>query len=117
MGALCRYWIGLVASERWPGTFPTGIFLINASGSLVLGLLYGLGSVKGPLPPGLALGLGVGFLGAYTTFSTWSVDTLRLIQGGLLHQAALNIFGSVAAGLLAAWIGYLSGSMVARSLG
>lgn len=111
LGALARYGVGALVAERWPTPFPLGTFLINVSGSCLLGLLIGLGGRRAGLPSPVYLALGTGFLGAYTTFSTWSVDTLRLWQSGSPGLALANALGSMAAGLLAAWVGMTIGRL------
>ena len=58
------------------------------------------------------LALTVGFVGAFTTFSTWSYETLHLLEGGSFRLAGLNAFGSLAAGLLAVWLGVIAGRLV-----
>ena len=79
-----------------------GTLIINIFGSFVLGFLLGLGD---RVDPTWRVGLGVGLLGAFTTFSTFSVDTVRLIQDAQPGLAALNVLGSVGLGLLAAGAG------------
>lgn len=109
LGALARYGVGALVAARWPTAFPAGTFLINVSGSFLLGLLVGLDGRRGGMPSAAYLALGTGFLGAYTTFSTWSVDTLRLWQSGFPGLALANALGSLVAGLLAAWVGMVLG--------
>jgi CrcB protein len=108
-GALARYGLGRWAARRWPSPFPWGTFGINISGALLLGFLTGLSAGARPLPPLWRQALGTGFLGAYTTFSTWQVETLRLLHGRRPVTAAANIALSVGAGIGAAWAGLLLG--------
>lgn len=105
VGAPLRFVVDQVVSARSAGVFPWGTYLINATGALLLGLLAGMAShhILRPLP--LAF-LGTGFCGAYTTFSTFTYETLRLIEEGSLRAAALNVFASLGAGLLAAAAGF-----------
>lgn len=105
LGALVRHGIGTAVPARWPTPFPLATFLINVSGSLLLGLVVGLGGRAGGLPSPLYLGLATGFLGAYTTFSSLSVETLRLWQAGSPGLSLANGIGSLVVGLLAAWLG------------
>ena len=102
-GVLARY-----AIDGWlgrPRGFPLGILVVNLSGAFLAGLLYGLFSDRPAIPEWVRLGASFGFLGAYTTFSTLSLDTVRLIQEGRLGLALLNSAGSLAAGIVAAYAG------------
>lgn len=104
LGALTRYGIGIWFSERVSGGFPWGTFVINVTGAFILGLLTGLGKER--LGPVLFTAVTTGFLGAYTTFSTWTVDSVLLFERGHGLSALVNVAGSVVAGLAAAAIGY-----------
>jgi CrcB protein len=105
-GALARYYLGLAIAGRWGGSFPYATLLINLSGSFVLGLLATLAIAKPALvPPEARLLLGVGFCGAYTTFSTFGVETVTLVQQGAWGTAGLYVLLSNALGLLAAFAG------------
>lgn len=83
--------------QRWAAaqTFPLGTLLVNVSGSLLIGFVFRWGSDAGHLPPALRAGLMVGFCGAYTTFSAYSLETVRLVQDGALGRAAVYALGSV----------------------
>lgn len=110
LGALTRYALGLLATHwggRW-AEFPAMTLLINVSGSFVLGLLTALVG-RGVWPPEVRLLLGAGFLGAYTTFSTFSVDTDTLLVRGDYGKAALYLLGNVGLGVAAALVGRLVG--------
>lgn len=104
LGAVTRYVVDQVVQHRTRGEFPYGTLLINVSGSLLLGLVTGL-SLHHGLPPTATVVIGVGFAGGYTTLSTWAWESLALAETGELVQAALNIAGSFAVGLLAAAAG------------
>jgi fluoride exporter len=109
-GANARYLLGIWIAERLGAGFPYGTFVINITGSFALGLLIALIEDHG-LPPVVRLSLATGFLGAYTTFSTFTFETLRLENGnGLL--AVTNALGSVGAGLLAGSFGVVLGRML-----
>ncbi|MFW5435087.1 fluoride efflux transporter CrcB [Paenibacillus apiarius] len=102
-GAWCRFRLGAYVSKRSGSDFPWGTFVINAAGSLLLGLLYGC---KTSLPPLLYLGGAAGFCGAFTTFSTFSYEAISLMMSDKRRQALFYIMMSAATGLLAAAIGY-----------
>lgn len=110
-GGLARYELGLTFPTGH-GTFPLTTFAINVSGSFILALL--LVCVMEIWPPTTYVRplAGVGFCGAYTTFSTWMVDTDRLVALGHYATAALNIFGSLVAGLAATSLGLTCGRAV-----
>jgi len=82
---------------------------VNLSGAFVLGLLFGA-DVSSAWPPWLATGVQTGFIGAYTTYSTWGVDSLTLARAGTPRQAVVNLAGSLLAGVLLAWAGVSIGS-------
>jgi fluoride exporter len=104
IGAPARYLLDRFIARRGRGAFPWGTFAINVSGSFVLGLLVGLGAHHGLSKTTIAV-LGTGFCGAYTTFSTFSVETIRLVEDGSVLEATMNATMSIAAGLLAAAAG------------
>jgi CrcB protein len=103
-GALARYLLDQVVSRRWESGLPWGTWVINVSGSFVLGLLTGLAAHHG-LPAHVLAVLGTGICGGYTTFSTFSTETVRLGEDGSVLAATGNVVGSIAAGLLAAAAG------------
>lgn len=111
LGANARYWLGGWAQARWGTGFPWGTLLVNVSGSFLLGLVMAALSERLALPktPALRLVVAVGFIGAYTTFSTYEYETLALLGTHGWARAAANAFGSLAAGfaavILGAWIG------------
>lgn len=104
IGAPTRYLVDELVTHRVPRMFPWGTFLINVTGSLILGVVTGLALYHGlgPLPK---TAIGVGFCGAYTTFSTFSYETVRLVETGSLRSAFANALGSVVVGLAAAALG------------
>lgn len=104
LGALARYAIS-DAIHITPGSFPWATFWINVAGSLALGLLLLLLVERAPRQHTLRLFLTTGFLGAFTTFSTFAVDADVLAKDGHAGTAVVYVIASVAAGLAAAWVG------------
>jgi CrcB protein len=99
-GAVARFLLDGAVSRRTGGAFPWGTLSVNLAGAFVLGVLTGA-AVHGD-----ALELaGTGLLGAFTTFSTWMLESHRLGEDGQLRRGAGNLLLSLAAGLLAAWLG------------
>jgi CrcB protein len=104
LGALARYYIaGAIQSAAT--VFPWGIFVVNISGGLLMGLIVEASALKLNLPPNLRAFLTVGILGGYTTFSTFSLDSALLLQKGAYAQAALYVIGSVVLSVLALFAG------------
>ncbi|MBD7967433.1 fluoride efflux transporter CrcB [Paenibacillus gallinarum] len=107
-GAIMRYTLGRYIMKRAggqsPHPFPLGTWVINISGSFLLGLLFGLSKAELLTSLWWAL-LGVGFCGAYTTFSTFGYETMQLITANKLRKACLYVISSVTLGLIAAWFG------------
>ena len=105
IGAPLRYVTDKAVQSRHDGVFPWGTLLINISGSFILGAL-GAAAVHHHLSPDLTLLLGTGLCGGLTTFSTFSFETVRLLEDGSLAEAGINVVGSLSAGLAAAALGY-----------
>ena len=108
LGANARYLLGGWIAARVSPAFPYGTFIINVSGSFILGLI--MGALEGHvLSPALRLSAAIGFVGAYTTFSTWTYETIQLVENGSLLLAAANVFGSLAVGIGAVIAGLAAG--------
>jgi CrcB protein len=105
LGALGRFGLQQWVHSLYVGRFPLAIFLTNTIGSLCLGLLYVLITERGMLPEAWRPFLMVGLLGAFTTFSTFSFDSLRLIEQGYWLMALSNIFANILFGLVGVYIG------------
>jgi CrcB protein len=108
VGAPLRYLTDRAIQSRHDSVFPWGTLTVNVAGSLLLGFLVGL-----PAGQEAAALVGTGFCGALTTYSTFSYETLRLVQGGARFYAAVNIVASVVAGLGAAYSGLLIAQAIA----
>ena len=103
-GALARFGLDGAVRRRWPTTFPWATLVVNVTGSLLLGVVVGLVLFSGE-PDALRTVVGTGFCGGYTTFSTTSVETVRLLQDGRRRQAAGNAVGSLLLTVLAGGAG------------
>lgn len=105
IGAVARYWLGGLINSRLPMQFPLGTFVINVTGSFIIGFFLTLVSQRITIHPNWRLLIAVGFVGAYTTFSTFEFETLKLIEEGSIMSAALNVILSFALGFIAVWLG------------
>lgn len=112
-GAIARYGLEGFVSSKTGGSFPWGTFVVNISGSLVLGFLFAV-LIEGRVVvvPWLRTAMTVGFVGAYMTFSTLTFETFRLVEEGSLGLAGANAFGSLAIGLVAVYVGVVLGRWV-----
>lgn len=108
-GAIARQEGFSAIQDRVRTTFPVGILVVNLSGAFVLGLLFGYGASR-HWPSWLAIGVQTGVIGAYTTYSTWALDSLTLAREGSPPRAILNLAGSLVAGVLLVWAGVSLGS-------
>ena len=105
VGAVSRYHAEGVISRVTHGAFPWGTLVVNLSGCFAVGLVFTLLTERFLPHPDLRVALTIGFLGAYTTFSTFAFESLRLGQDGAPGLAVLNIAASVGGGIVAAWLG------------
>lgn len=111
-GAICRYVATTLLSARFGSFFPLGTFFVNACGSFLMGFLTSMllrFAVHDAdfLPETWRLLLAVGFLGGFTTFSSFSMDTLLLINGSHAMLALVNVLVNVFVGLVLAWLGFV----------
>ena len=105
LGAVARYGVGLWIGQRWGKIFPLGTFFVNVSGSFLIGFLMVLFTERFMLNPQWRMFFVIGFLGAYTTFSTFEYETAALLRDSEWLVAALNVFLSVVAGFAALKLG------------
>lgn len=107
IGTVARFWLSGTISERWGETFPTGTLVVNITGSFLIGFLASLTGPQGSwlAPSELRAFLMIGICGGYTTFSSFSLQTLDLMRDREWLYAGLNILGSVALCLVATWFG------------
>jgi CrcB protein len=109
LGANVRYLLGGWLSDRFGTGFPMGTLVINVTGSFVIGLFLTLIGERFVVADWWRPLVAIGFLGSYTTFSTFSFETLALAQSGAWGLAALNIGGSVAGSLVGVYLGTVLG--------
>jgi fluoride exporter len=105
IGAPARYLTDRMVQARHDSVFPWGTFAVNMAGSLILGFLLGAERHLG-LPSVVFALLGTGFCGGLTTFATFGYETVRLLEDGAVGEAGVNVIGSLAVGVLAAWLGF-----------
>ena len=110
IGAVLRYGVDHRVQRRSGSSFPFGILVVNVSGSLVLGVLVGSAAHHGVSGDWLTVA-GTGLIGAYTTFSTFTFDTVRLGENGRWGSSALNVAVSIGVGIGAAAAGLALGSL------
>ncbi len=104
-GAVGRYAVDDTISRLIGSAFPMGTLIVNLSGSFLLGLLFALVSERSALPADIRAPVMIGFIGAYTTFSTWMLESVRLAETGAWGLAGLNLGGSMLLGLVAVLAG------------
>ena len=112
MGTLVRYWLSGWADERWGASFPAGTLIVNLLGCLAVGFLFQATEEKYLIDPVLRSAILVGFLGGFTTFSSFGIQTFNLLREGEIFLAGVNVAVSNVAGLILVWTGYT----VSRSL-
>jgi CrcB protein len=110
-GSIARYAVGGLVS-RVDETFPWGTFVVNISGSFVLGFFVAVVAHRVVVHPDVRIAVAVGFLGAYTTFSTLALETFEFAETNAWSWAGLNVGLSIVAGLLAVWLGMVAGRSV-----
>lgn len=109
IGGVLRFVLGSLVYSVTGRNFPYGTLVINLSGSFIMGFLFVLITQRYTnLAPYLIAFMLVGILGGYTTFSSFSIETLRLFQDGKIAYAFTNVLVSTIGGILLAWVGYVS---------
>jgi fluoride exporter len=108
LGSVSRYWVDGLISEHFGREFPWGTVLINITGSFLIGLFFGVTGFEGRwlAHPNTRAFLMIGICGGYTTFSSFSLQTLTLAQNGQWLRAGMNVVLSVILCLIAVWLGY-----------
>lgn len=111
-GTLARYGVSLLM-QRWLGSgFAWGTLAVNLLGCFLIGLIMHVGLSSTMISRELRVALTIGFMGAFTTFSTFGYETLRFIQDGSLRLALLNVAANLVGGLLLVWLGTVAGRAI-----
>lgn len=115
LGSVARFWVSGMIASRFGLGFPLGTLLVNISGCFAIGLFAGLLDAEGRLThPDFRQFFMIGVCGGYTTFSSFSLQTLDLVRAGEPLWAALNVLGSVAGCLAAVWAGHIVALLLNR---
>lgn len=109
VGALLRYNLGMVVDFWWLGLFPLGTFLANLIGCFALGCFTARFSRVKTIHPYVITAVGTGLIGSFTTFSTFSVETVNLVRESHIFIAFIYVFLSLIGGLFLSWLGYKVG--------
>ncbi|MGY8813309.1 MAG: fluoride efflux transporter CrcB [Gammaproteobacteria bacterium] len=112
LGALLRYWMSTQMHNIFGRDFPYGTLSVNVIGSVAIGMLYVVSVERFTANVELRAGLMIGLLGAFTTFSSFSLETLTLIQSGQQFKAVLNVILSVTLCLIGCWVGMAMGKQI-----
>jgi CrcB protein len=112
VGSVLRYAVSTGVYSMLGRNFPYGTLAVNVIGSFLMGLLFVLMVERLDMSAVWRMAILVGFLGAFTTFSTFSIETVNLLQGGDFMRAFLNVTVSVAFCLVATWVGFRLGRLI-----
>jgi CrcB protein len=114
LGSLARYGLGEWIQHRFPSRFPMGTFVINLTGCLAIGFVIAILDARLPGPSVWLYAIPIGFIGAYTTFSTFELETYRAMHAEWFIIAGAYILGSVVLGLFGVWVGSHLGAFLVR---
>ncbi len=112
IGATLRYWMGGAVYKFMGTDFPYGTLLVNVTGCLCIGFLMSAFEERFVVQPTLRVFLTIGILGGFTTFSSFSFETIALLRDGSLLRAGVNVLSSVVIGLGATWVGAAMGKLL-----
>jgi len=112
LGAVARFWIGGLVYDRTGTRFPYGTFVVNCSGCFLIGLTMAILTERTHLSPNWRYFIPIGFIGGYTTFSSFEYETLMAMRDGALMIGFLNLGLSVALGFICVWVGMMCGRAV-----
>ncbi|MFZ0736580.1 MAG: fluoride efflux transporter CrcB [Candidatus Acidiferrales bacterium] len=113
LGSILRFWVGGYISNRLTTRFPYGTFVINITACFLIGFVVTLLSEKAHWSPNWRYLIPIGFIGGYSTFSTFEYETFRVFQEGEFFMAALNVVLSVVVGWVSVWLGVITGRTIA----
>jgi CrcB protein len=113
LGSALRFWVGTYVSNRLGTRFPYGTFLINVTASFLIGFVITVLAERTDWSPNWWYLIPIGFIGGYSTFSTFEYETFRVLQEGELLISGLNVALSVVVGFFAVWLGVITGRVVA----
>lgn len=111
-GSILRFWLGIYIAGRMGTRFPYGTLVVNITGSFLVGLIYAVLTARTQWNPNWRYLIPIGFIGGYTTFSSFEYETLRTIQDGQLGLGLLYIAASVVVGFIAVWGGAMAGRII-----
>ena len=112
LGSILRFWLGSYIGEKMGTRFPYGTFVINITGSFLIGLVFSLLQAKTQWSPNWRYLIPIGFIGGYTTFSSFEFETLRSVQDGQFGLGLLYVGLSVCVGFVAVWGGVITGRVI-----
>jgi fluoride exporter len=112
LGSILRFWLGSYIGAKMGTRFPYGTFMINISGSFLIGFILALLTAKAQWSPNWRYLIPIGFIGGYTTFSSFEYETFRTIQDGQLGVALLYVVLSICFGFIAVWGGIMAGRAI-----
>ena len=113
LGAVARFWLGGYIGARMGTRFPYGTLVINCTGCFLIGFMVTMMAERTHWNPNLRYLIPIGFIGAYTTFSTFEIETFRALQDGDVLIAFLNVALSLVVGFVAVWLGVVAGRLSA----
>jgi CrcB protein len=112
LGSILRFWASGVVSNRLGGRFPYGTFIVNCTGSFLIGFIVTLLAERTHWSPNWRYLIPIGFIGGYTTFSAFELETFRSFQDGEILIASLNVLASVVVGFFSVWLGVITGRTI-----
>ena len=112
LGSIARYWVGSAIGSRMGIKFPYGTIIVNISACVIIGFTLAYLGRRAELNPAWRYFIPIGFIGAYSTFSTYEWETLSTLRSGAFALAALYAIGSLILGLAAVWAGSMLGEIV-----
>ena len=113
LGSILRFWLGRYIVSKMGTRCPNGTFVVNITGSFLVGLIFAWLTVRTSWSPNWRYLIPIGFIGGYTTFSSFEYETLRTIQDGQIGLGLLYVAASVVVGFVAVWGGMIAGRAIA----